>query len=174
MENSPPAPFYGLSSLTSLWSWHSMTICRLFLSHTSYFTGWVTALTKYGLNRHLSWIIVCKWKLSQIIFLLLAQGRPLSHWLTIAFMHTQLSFYHFYFLGVNLLYNNSLCVLFFSSWLFPVSIFFCTSFTTTLFYRPFTSPRLSLPVPCSKFQGSRKHKHAQDPKGSGSTMIELS
>lgn len=69
----------------------------------TYRIGRVAVLTQSGLNGHLRWIIVCEWKLGQIISVLLAQGwvRPLSpslhtHTHTLD-THTQLLFYHLYF-----------------------------------------------------------------------------
>ena len=72
---------------TLLWPFYvyTHTSCTHTHTHTHTHTptcraGWVAVLTQFGLNGHLRWIIVCEWKLGQIISVLLAQGwvRPLS------------------------------------------------------------------------------------------------
>ena len=146
----------------------------------SYWAGWVAVLTKSRLNGHLRWIIVCEWKLGQIISMLLAQGwvRPLSpslharthththahthtHTHTHAYTpcaHTQLLFYHLYFhftliCWLFAFYNKSFSVL-------SVCLF-CSLFLFLFYYfcflpslNPFFSQQL-WPLSCRPFTSLR-------------------
>lgn len=132
---------------------------------TLYCAGWVSVVAKSDLNGHLWWIIVCKWKLGQIILLLLAQGRlrPLSPRLHAHCAHTLLLFYRLYLSrlfadSLPFFHNNPLClrsILLFLLFLLRLSFHQHYFPNKSGLYpsRPFTAPWLSLPMASSKFQG---------------------
>ena len=142
----------------------------------SYWAGWVAVLTKSRLNGHLRWIIVCEWKLGQIISMLLAQGwvRPLS-----PFLHTHTHSSCFTIpISTSHLFADSLPFTISPSLSCPSVSFapFFSSFSTTCVFsplsffsqqlwplscRPFTSLWLPSPVPAVNSGASWKHKHAQ-------------
>lgn len=108
-------PFYGFTHMSLYSGGIPYTLCST--PTTPYWPGWDQGPTKYSLNGRLRWIIVCEWKLGQIISVLLAQGwvRPLSptkHALCVhSFVLPSLFPLHTYLLTLWLFYNNFLSVL---------------------------------------------------------------